>query len=72
MPQHPMTLEQANDALRFALNELKALDADEQLHTDRKTCAYRLRLLADHLENKGTPPDAMAIIWEATNIPVQH
>ena len=67
-----MTLENANNSLRFALNELKALDAGEQAHTDRKTCAFRLRALADHLENNGTPPDACAIIHEAFNLPIQH
>jgi len=61
-----------NDTLRFALNELKALDAGEDIPGDRSACARKLRALADHLEAGGTPPDACAIINEATRLVIQR
>ncbi len=61
-----------NDTLRFALNELRALDANEDIPGDQARCAKRLRALADWIETGHTPPDAVSIVVEASRIPIQR
>ncbi len=67
-----VNLNDADTQLRHALNELRALDACEDIPSDRKTCATRLRALAEYIENKGIPPSAVSIIHEASSIPIQR
>lgn len=73
---HPTETErqrdQMNDTLRFALNELRALDAGEDIVGDQATCAKHLRALADWIEAGHTPPDAVSIIVEASRQPIQR
>ncbi len=76
---HPSETEEQreamNDTLRFALNELRALDQEatgESIYGDQATCAKRLRALADWIEAGHTPPDANEIIAEASRITIQR
>ncbi len=71
-----LNLDAVNNCLRYALNELRALDNPEERKRDeagdREACAYHLRDLAKHIEKGGMPPDAESIIREATTIPIQR
>ncbi len=62
---------QANNELRFALNELKAIQRSDSL-SDRESIVRRLTWLAKYIEDGGPPPDAHAIIIEAEQLPVQE
>ncbi len=64
--------EDVNRLLRYTLNELRALDAGEELPSDRKTVARRLRELASWIENGGIAPDACSIIVEESQQPIQR
>jgi|HubBroStandDraft_2_1064218.scaffolds.fasta_scaffold173574_1 hypothetical protein len=66
-----LTQGQVNNHLRFALNELKALDSGEVIPGDVDWVVARLRMIADHLETGGAFPDAHAVIAEAAHLPVQ-
>ncbi len=70
-----LNLDAVNNCLRYALNELRALDNPEEKGEepiDREACAYHLRDLAKHIEKGGMPPDAESIIREAPTIPIQR
>lgn len=73
--------DEATNHLRFALNELRAMDntvrlgdaaAEPEIPSDRKRAAERLQALADYLLSGGTAPDARFAISEANIIPVQR
>lgn len=66
-----LTLEEANDQLRYLLNELRAIDGGEEHPTDQQWVVKRLRKLADHIESGGVCPDANAIVSEAAHRPIQ-
>lgn len=63
--------EDVNACLRYALNELRAIDANEEKPRDRQTLPARLRALARHIELGGEAPDTMALLHEAIRIPIQ-
>ncbi len=65
-------LEDVNNTLRWTLNELRALDAGEELPSDRKTVARRLRELATWIEGGGIAPDAVRLIIEASHQTIQR
>lgn len=65
-------LAEMNDLLRFALNELKAIDGGEEIPSDRTACAKKLRKLADRIEMGDICPDANAIISEMSRLPIQR
>ena len=73
--------DEATNHLRFALNELRAMDntvrcgaaaLDPEIPTDRERAAERLQALAEYLLNGGTAPDARFAIGESNIIPVQR
>lgn len=68
---HDGALTEINDCLRFALNELRALDAGEGNFHDQMRCAERLGVLSEWIAAGRIPPDANAIINEASRIPIQ-
>lgn len=81
MPLGPIiSRDDATDQLRFALNELRAMDtavnntamANQEIPTDRQSAVDRLRALAHYLENGGAAPDAHFAISENNSIPVQR
>lgn len=66
-----MDQNQANDQLRHALNELRAIGTADERRTDREQCAIRLRSIASHIESDGDFPTIETIIEEAHTLPIQ-
>ncbi len=70
----------ATDQLRFALNELRAMDTavngcamvNQEQPSDRASVINRLQALAAYLESGGVAPDAHFAISENNSIPVQR
>ncbi len=60
----------ANDQLRYALNEFKAIEEHDNF-ADRSRLMIRLKWLVRYLNEAGLAPEAKKIIREANSIPVQ-
>jgi hypothetical protein len=61
---------EAEQQLRYLLNELKGLEERENKN-DRRTILIRLQALMDHIRNGRPAPRALEIIKEAATLPVQ-
>lgn len=61
-----------DNCFRYALNELRAIAAGEDIQGDRRIVAIRLRALALHIENGGQAPCVLSVINEACRLPIQH
>ncbi len=70
MPRH-RDFDTANEHLRRALNEFKAIDESDTF-TDRQRLMNRLDWLSTYLSEGGPAPEAKKIIAEAAAIPVQE
>jgi len=64
--------DQADNLLLYICNELRAIDGGEELPTDRRACAEKLRALATHLETGGVCPSANAILANVCKRPIQR
>ncbi len=65
------SLDFINQTLRYALNELRAIDGGEELPDDIENLAIRLRTLAAWIQDGRVCPDANNIIRQASNEPIQ-
>lgn len=67
----PSDHEQANDHLRYLLNELKAIEQKDNVR-DRRVIIGRLDWLREYIDRPASiAPSAVAIIAEAHKLPVQ-
>lgn len=63
-------LQQAEDALRHLLNELKAIEETDEVR-DRRSVGRRMAWLSTYIDNGGKMPPVKKLIAEAHALPVQ-